>query len=162
MDHQGSDKPTGARRIRLRRPRKTLPGAAPGAGIGLVAPDAPKPQIRICAYNTEFLDVVTTDDAEKINQIKSQFPGRVFWIEIKGFGDKSFLEKVGADFNIHRLELDDVVNTYQRPKLEESPEHLFIVSRTINGGNDSGSHEEEAHDDQLSVFLGKDFVLTFQ
>lgn len=165
MEQSQPDKPersSRSRRIRLRRSRKTLPGAAPGAGISSVGIDAPRPLIRLCVYDADSIAVFEADNSARVKELRTQHPGKLFWIEVRGFGDRQFIESLAADFNIHRLEMEDVVNTYQRPKLEESTEHLFIVSRTLNGIKSSEDGDDDIVDDQLSIFLGKDFVLTLQ
>ena len=79
------------------------------------------------------------------------------WIEVKGLGDRAWIESLGDYFNIHKLELADVVNVYQRPKLEEHPDHLYIVTRMVYQNSDGDMFNE-----QISLFLGKNYVLSFQ
>ncbi|HMT29541.1 MAG TPA: magnesium/cobalt transporter CorA [Bacteroidia bacterium] len=84
-------------------------------------------------------------------------PNLSHWIEIKGYGDRQLFEDLSIEFNLHRLELEDVLSGYQRPKIEESDEHLFIVSRCI-----SYNSEDEIQDDQLSVFVAPNYVISIQ
>ncbi len=58
-------------------------------------------------------------------------------------------------FGLHRLALEDVLNTHQRPKAEEFDDHIFFVTRMFRP-------DTAARTEQLSIFLGKDFVLSFQ
>ena len=61
----------------------------------------------------------------------------------------------GHVFGLHRLALEDVSNVPQRPKAEWYDEHLFVVGRMIR--------LIPALDvEQLSMFLGSGYVLTFQ
>jgi magnesium transporter len=53
--------------------------------------------------------------------------------------------------------MEDVINTYQRPKLEEFDDHLFIVTRLLHINSDVA-----LRNDQLSLFLFKNTVITFQ
>jgi magnesium transporter len=94
-----------------------------------------------------------------VQAIKSQlenYPDRTHWIDIKGFGDKAFYEQVADCFGIHRLQMEDVFNVYQRAKAEEYQGHLFLVSRCIREENGNLIY------DQLSLFLGKNFVISIQ
>ena len=63
----------------------------------------------------------------------------------------------GEQFNIHPLALEDVLNTTQRPKVENYTDHYFIISDMIY---------REKHRritlEQLSIFLGKSYVITIQ
>jgi magnesium transporter len=62
---------------------------------------------------------------------------------------------VGAAFGLHRLWLEDVINVHQRPKVEHHGDVRFVVVRAIEG-------EGPAETDQISLFLGPGFVITFQ
>ncbi len=51
--------------------------------------------------------------------------------------------------------MEDVVNVHQRAKLEQYADHLFIVARMCNP-------EDEIHTEQISLFLKKNVLITFQ
>ena len=67
------------------------------------------------------------------------------------------LEKLGDCFGLHRLVMEDIVNTDQRPKIEDFGDYLFIVLKMLSIGK-SGDIVTE----QLSIILGENFVLSFQ
>ena len=54
--------------------------------------------------------------------------------------------------------LEDILNTNQRPKIDDYGDYLFMVARFFE--IDSDSHQISS--DQVSLILGRDFVLTFQ
>jgi magnesium transporter len=83
-------------------------------------------------------------------------PSKVNWINVDSLSDVELLRKLGDVFNIHPLALEDVLNTTQRPKVEQFADHFFIVSEMIYEAGMRIALE------QLSVFLGKSFVLTIQ
>jgi magnesium transporter len=139
---------------KARRYKHSPPGTAPGA-IN-VPEDALKPTIRSFIYN---LDDYTETDLHSISDIRGQlatFPDKIHWIDIKGFGDRHFLEQLADCFNIHRLQMEDVVNVYQRPKVEDYKDHLFLISRVM------WEKDGQLLNDQLSLFIGKNFVITIQ
>jgi len=78
------------------------------------------------------------------------------WVNVDGLGDTATLQKIAEIFGVHKLAMEDVVHVHQRAKVEEYEERLFIVIR-MPELTDDGVRTE-----QLSVFLGPDFVLTFQ
>jgi magnesium transporter len=97
---------------------------------------------------------------ENLAAVKSridQQPDMLHWVELKGFGDRGLLENFCQMFRIHRLEMEDVINTYQRPKLEEYDDHLFVVTRIL-----SVAKEHQFKNEQLSLFLTKNIVITIQ
>jgi magnesium transporter len=141
-------------RLRIRRHKKSPPGASPG--MFEVDQNARKPQISITSFNSAVLREQPLKSIEDIRRQLTEFPELTHWIEVKGFGDRHFLEALSEEFSIHRLEMEDVINTYQRPKLEEHPHHLFIVSRLMNRRNGSLMNE------QTSMFVMEKVVITMQ
>jgi magnesium transporter len=147
--------------MRDRRKRSRLMGvsrtvAPRHAPPGTITPpaDSPKPQIRVIAYSPQEAIDVRIDDPKQLLQYLHRYP--VTWVNVDGLGDPGVIQAIGEIFNIHRLALEDVVHVRQRPKLDEFPQHLYIVARMIERVDD------RLTTDQLSLFLGKDYVLTFQ
>ncbi|MFI5220027.1 MAG: magnesium/cobalt transporter CorA [Bacteroidia bacterium] len=140
--------------IRIRRAKHAQPGVSPGT-LNIPA-DAPKPLINSFNYNTGFFEEKTLSGLDEIKKQLTETPDNVHWIDIKGFGDKPFYEQLADHFGFHRLEMEDVFNIYQRPKIDEYSGHLFFVSRILSE-NATG-----LCNDQLSLFLGKNFVITIQ
>ena len=141
---------------RQRKPlfhRRTGLGASPGS---LVAdPKAPKPLVRLTAYNGEKCvqrELHTANDFKQIAQFLEQYP--VTWVNVEGLGDSDVVRRLGDVFGLHKLALEDVLNNHQRAKVEQYGDHLFIVARRLEG-------ETHLHGDQLAMFLGKRFVVTF-
>jgi magnesium transporter len=79
----------------------------------------------------------------------------VTWVNVDGLGDVETIRALGEIFSIHPLALEDVVNVPQRPKVEEYEKNLFVVSRMPMADHHGGT-------EQLSLFLGKDYILTLQ
>lgn len=98
------------------------------------------------------------------------------WINLCGLGDAEMLNAIGRRFKIHPLALEDIASGRQRPKVEPYSGYLFIVTRVPDGKEvhpgavtsaGTGAPRPGSYDDllvttQLSICLGKDFVLTFQ
>jgi magnesium transporter len=143
-----------SRRPRSKLPRihrRTAPGTAPGTIK--VLPDAPRPKIHVTRFNaTELLE----EDVSDIRRVRELLDGKsVTWVNVDGLGDAEVLKELSELFGLHALALEDVVHVHQRAKVEEYEDHLFIVVRML-------SLEERLVDEQLSIFLGKNFVLTIQ
>jgi magnesium transporter len=140
--------------IRIRRAKHAAPGTAPGA-MNIPA-DALKPKIHSFCFNKDFFEEKDLADLNAIKLQLNQTTDRIHWFDIKGFGDRKFFEELAEHFGFHRLEMEDVFNIYQRPKVDEYPGHLFFISRLLCENN-SGLMNE-----QLSLFLGKNYVITVQ
>ncbi len=78
------------------------------------------------------------------------------WINVTGVHDTEVIEKLGKCFGLHSLTMEDILNTGQRPKVEEFEKYLFIVLKMIR--MEAGGVEIE----QVSIVLGKGFVISFQ
>lgn len=90
---------------------------------------------------------------ERVQELR-QRTGTV-WVSVAGLGDLGVLRQLANVFGLHRLALEDVVHTHQRPKLEDYPEHQFLVLRMLDD-------ERVGETEQMCLFLGDDYVLTFE
>jgi magnesium transporter len=140
---------------KLHRKKHTVPlGASPGT---LVLPgNATKPRIRVMAYSADELEERWVDKPADLKKYLAT-PGLVTWIDVRGVGDEDTLRSLAGIFNIHPLALEDVVHQPQRPKTEEFDHHLFIVARMVMLRSATDMEAE-----QVSLFLGPNYVLTFQ
>jgi len=82
----------------------------------------------------------------------------VTWVNIEGVHDARILEKLGECFGLHRLVMEDIMSTDQRPKTEDFGEYLYIVLKMISSAPGNGGVVSE----QISLILGSNFVLSFQ
>jgi magnesium transporter len=82
----------------------------------------------------------------------------VTWINIEGLHRIDVIEKLGTHFGFHPLVLEDIVNTDQRPKIEDFVTYLFLVLKRLS--YDTGAHEVVS--EQISLVLGSNFLLSFQ
>ncbi|MCL4108521.1 UNVERIFIED_CONTAM: hypothetical protein GTU68_046802 [Idotea baltica] len=133
--------------------KHTKVGARPGTLV--IDKNADQPSIRIIRFTQDecFDDIVET--AEDIQE-HLKMDG-VVWIDIQGLGNEALIRQIGDDFSIHMLALADVVNVPQRPKTEAFEQHQLYISRMVSV--DQHHHLEV---EQVSLFFGKNFVLTFQ
>ena len=82
----------------------------------------------------------------------------VTWLDIDGVHQAEVLESVGQHANLHPLVLEDIHNTYQRPKVEDYDDYLYIVLKMISWDSDSSEVQAE----QVSLILGKNYVISFK
>lgn len=82
----------------------------------------------------------------------------VRWIDVEGVHDVELLKRLGEQFRIHQLVMEDILQTAQRPKMEEYGDFLFLVLKMLKFDRPGGRVESE----QVSLILRKDMVLTFQ
>jgi len=138
--------------FRTRKFRHAPPGTSPGA---INIPEgALKPVVRAFVYNADIFEEKILPDASSVKAWVDGTPGMMHWIDIQGLGDKIFFEQLADEFHIHRLQMEDVINVYQRPKADEGTESLFLVSRMIT------QPDGLLVNNQLSIFIGKNYVIS--
>lgn len=111
-------------------------------------------RIDIIDFNEAQLNEVADTSLDKCAEL-ARAP-TVTWINIAGVHDMSVIEALGRHFNLHPLTLEDIVNTTQRPKVEESPGYTFIVLKMLVF-KDNPARVEEEH---VSLILGDNYVIS--
>ncbi len=132
-----------------------LPGTPPGSLCSDHSECSEKSVISLFQYDADSVFEAEFDSFEELMQRYD--PTKVNWINIDGLGDLELMRKLGEQFSLHALALEDVLNTTQRPKFEHYDDNYFIVTEMLYF-----SPQEELLFEQLSIFLGKEYVITFQ
>ena len=112
-----------------------------------------RPAVRLIAYGP---DAFEEKGEVSLDSLKDRL-GRhaVVWLNVEGLSDIDLVRRLGAIFGLHELAIEDVVTPQQRSKVEEFGDHLYVVMRIP-------ALLERLETEQVSLFLGKGFVLTFQ
>lgn len=135
------------------------PGTPPATLMSPHPVDQDRPMVAVMQYGPDHFEEQMCAEFSMIQHAVR--PDRVTWIDVRGLGDVELLRQVGSLFHLHPLALEDVLNTTQRPKIEPFDECLFIVVHMVYFEGDS-PEEEYLVSEQVSIFLGKDFVVTVQ
>ncbi|MEJ7681530.1 MAG: magnesium/cobalt transporter CorA [Segetibacter sp.] len=97
----------------------------------------------------------------ELKSIEETFPYRdrdtVSWINIEGL-KKDMVETVCAHYGIHHLIVEDILSIGQRPKMDDIEGILYCLQNMLYFNEQRCSVEQE----QISIVLGKNFLLTFQ
>ena len=112
------------------------------------------------------VSVIDYDEAQfeerKLSTVEECFPFKdkptVTWINVTGIHDVEAIEKIGRHFELHPLLLEDVVNTEQRPKMEDFGSYIFFVLKMLY----YDEKEQQVEIEQVSLVLGSNFVVSFQ
>jgi magnesium transporter len=136
-----------------KRSQKT--GLAPGSLIHVGNRYTEKSKITLIRYDETFFEekeISSIKDfhIEKDNKI-------ITWLNIDGLQDIKLFEDIGALFNLHPLVLEDILNTDQRPKMEDYGDYIYLVLRNFHGQENG-----DLLSNQVSIILGKSFIFSFQ
>jgi magnesium transporter len=80
----------------------------------------------------------------------------VTWVNVNGLHNTKNLEDLGACFHLHPLVLEDILNTDQRPKLDDYGDYLFIVLKMLQVQEGPGEIVAE----QISLIVGNNYVIS--
>lgn len=141
---------------KLMKKRSKKAGLPPGTLIHIGERKTEEIKITIMDYNeTQFQE-------KEAKTFEECFPykGRptVTWINVDGIHQVQTLEKLGECFELHPLTLEDILNTDQRPKIEDFGEYMYVVLKMFSYDDKSS----EILTEQVSLILGANFVLSFQ
>jgi magnesium transporter len=82
-------------------------------------------------------------------------PDHFIWVELES-PDSGTVARLGEEFGLHELALEDAISSHQRPKIEEYGEHLFIAMRTVQ------LWEGRIETGETHLFAGKNFVIVIR
>ncbi len=141
---------------KLTKKRSQKAGLPPGTLIHIGEKRREEPKITILDYDEARFQ------EREVKSIEECFPFKekptVTWINVEGLHQVEVLERLGGCYGLHPLVLEDILNTDQRPKMEDYGEYLYIVLKMLYYDDRNGQIEAE----QISLILGQNFVLSFQ
>lgn len=106
-------------------------------------------------YNLEFIHQQEHANIEDV--LKYKTTDTITWINVNGLNYTGEIKRIGEYFNLHNLILEDIVNTSQRPKIDEYDDYIFVVLKMLYYDDN-----ENIITEQVSFVLGDNYVLTFQ
>jgi magnesium transporter len=140
---------------KLIKKRAQKAGLPPGTLVYTGEKVDEKVTISIIEYDEEHFQERERASFDECLLLKDK-PG-VTWIKVEGVHAVANLEKLGECFNLHPLVLEDILNTDQRPKIEDFDDYIYIVLRIIKYSEDN-----ELGSEQISLILGDNFVISLQ
>lgn len=139
-----------------RKRRSTKTGLPPGALVHLGEQKIEHASISLIDYGPDKLIEKQFTSLADCQACKPTQP--IQWLNVYGLHEPEILAEIGRRFNLHPLVLEDILNTDQRPKLDEYADYLFIVARFFDYDDATMTISSE----QVSMVVGRGFVLTFQ
>lgn len=137
--------------------RKIKLGMAPGSIVFTGTQRMSNVKITLFQYNNEKCIETNPQNIEEAFAETKKFNG-ISWINIDGLHDIETIEKAGAELNVHKLTLEDILSVGQRPKIDEYKEYLYIVMKMFQFQEADNAIDDE----QLSFILKKDLLISFQ
>ena len=136
--------------------RSKKAGLLPGTLIHIGEQRAGASKITVISYDdTQFHE-------EELKTVEECFPYKdkpsMTWINIDGIHQKEILEKLSGYFGFHPLVMEDIMNTDQRPKMEDYTDYLYIVLKMLYYNDEDNKISTE----QVSLIVAPHIVISFQ
>jgi magnesium transporter len=117
--------------------------------------EAREVKIFVYDFNAEELHEYQFSDVTQVFRFKDN--NNTTWINVDGLR-KSDVEAICKHFDIHPLIVEDILSINQRPKVDEINEIIYCLLNMLYFNNTTSTVEQE----QISIVLGKNSVITFQ
>ena len=136
--------------------RSQKAGLPPGSLVHIGEKRTEQINITLFNYDEEQFQELTLKSPQECSAFKDQLT--VTWINLEGLHEVGAIESIGEQFGLHPLVMEDILNTEQRPKIEDFGDYLYIVLKMFS--LDTG--QEKVQSEQISLILTRKFVLSFQ
>lgn len=117
--------------------------------------EATKVAVSIYDYDAEGVEERHLDNVGDAFRYRDS--RRISWINIDGLR-KADVEAICLHYDIHPLIMEDILSMDQRPKMDEVEGVLYCLLNMLYFNAEKKTVETE----QVSIVLGKDFVISFQ
>ena len=144
-------------RAQPRKPRRSgKQGLPPGSLVHLGERKTEHSVVSLVEYNASGLSETRCESVAACSA--GVLPGAQRWINVHGLHEPDVVRRLGEHFKLHPLVLEDILNTDQRPKVEDYGDYLFLIARFFDYDPASG----EVSSEQVSFVVGEQVLLTFQ
>jgi len=131
-------------------------GMPPGSLIHVGNVHEPVTTISVFDYDKDHIEEKRVESIEDILVYKDT--KTVTWVTVEGLSNVDVIETIGKLFEVHQLVLEDILNTHQRPKFEESEDYLFIVIKCLTSQQERFAINLE----QISILTFKNIIFVFK
>ncbi|NMM63155.1 magnesium/cobalt transporter CorA [Clostridium sp. P21] len=138
----------------VNNPKKV--GSAPGTLVHIGSRFKENSEITFIKYDKETEETFHTNDIDKcFSYIDNK---KINWLNIEGLQDVSIIERIGKEFNLHPLLLEDILNTGQRAKIDDYDDCIFIVLKVLTYNKNLKKIKSE----QVSFVFVNNCIISFQ
>ncbi|MCA1809129.1 MAG: magnesium/cobalt transporter CorA [Kiritimatiellia bacterium] len=131
-------------------------GLPPGSLVHVGEQKTARVQVRLLDYNARQFNEQT--DVSPAECVSFRSTDTVTWIDVVGLHDPAVIEKLGGDFSLHPLTQEDILNTRQRPKVEQFDDYVYVVIKMLM----LEPVRKTLVVEQVSLIIGAGYVISFQ
>lgn len=141
------------RKLVTKNPKKV--GTAPGTFIHVGERLKENVDIFSIDYNEQTKDIRNFKNAGDILINKDK--DKVHFLNVIGLHDTKLIAEIGKAYNLHKLVIEDILNTNQRIKVDDYGDYLFIVLKLLFYDKD----KQELESNQISFVFMENTVISF-
>ena len=130
-------------------------GLPPGSLVHVGAPEAGEVRIRGIQYTETTFEEIGVPDKDTLPQLQEK--GGIIWLQVDGVHQPEKIAALGETFSLHSLTQEDILNTGQRPKIEDFDTYLFLVGKILSY-DDTTATVQEKH---FCLVLMEQVILSF-
>ncbi len=138
-----------------RRSKKA--GLPPGSLVHIGEKKAEHVKISVREFDTDEFHETIMDSFEGCLTLKNK--STMTWINVDGIHHVETLATLGECYGFHPLVLEDILNTDQRPKMEDYDSYLYVVVKVLSKEQDD---IDATMIEQFSMIIGPNYVISFQ
>ncbi|MEX0812080.1 MAG: magnesium/cobalt transporter CorA [Chitinophagales bacterium] len=143
------------RKKSVKRGRRKL-GLPPGSLVYIGEKEGEKVSLDLFKFKSTELKESSYEKFEELGEKPEA--DYSYWLNVNGLSDVELISKLTKQFGLDELLVEDIMNTTQRPKIDEFPPHLFLTLKMIQ----YNTEKNELDTEQISLVLGENYMLSFQ
>ena len=129
-------------------------GAPPGTMVYTGQRQTEQIHLHLTQYYGDFFDVQTSHDELPTPHSRKA----TLWYDMRGLHDLVLVERLGKQYGMHPLALEDVVDVQQRPKMEAFENGVMFTIKAFA----FNAERLELSVEQVSIYLTEGVVVSFQ
>jgi magnesium transporter len=112
-------------------------------------------KIELVEYDESDAEKYLIEEPEQLS--KFLLTDKIKWIRVTGVHNIDIIARLGEIFQINSLDLEDIANTTQRPRMEERDNYIFQIFNALL----INPEDKDVTIEQVSLILGQNYVLSF-
>ncbi len=136
-------------------PRVATKDTPPGTLQYIGKPRTEPCKIELIEYNESEAEKHHIEEPEQLSRFLAT--DKIKWIRVTGVHHLDIVARLGEIFQINQLDLEDITNTTQRPRMEERDNYIFQIFNALL----INPEDKDVNIEQVSLILGKNYVLSF-
>ncbi len=136
---------------------KSKIGKPPGTLLYLGNQTLKDSKVTLTVYDENIFEVIDINSFSHLKEVLANSkPDSVKWVNVVGIKEVEFFKNLGEYFSINNLILEDILNSYHRPKIEYDSEYTFVVTKRPYFSQDEFKLE------QISLLMNGNILFSFQ